>query len=580
MKKILLLTFLLLGIMSTVSWQLYTLDFQGNLMNGGGYLSTTKLINFINGNGANSFWGGFTTLTGVTLWIPKSITAGVNTFSCSTQIQGMYYNAKRGLRLFPIDENTRSSLMISDAGWSYNLLSLTWGLYTNCTGVNLPLDPNAVYGQVSWTYQGQTGALIAGFQMSTANNTYNVNVFSTGLQFVPTGSTGFVYGEIWDSLAGVGQVSGSYTPPPASCVIGSLPGVGSGTQWNITFINPVVANQNFVKGTNQCGYDCINNYTGSQCEIAPVYICTGTVPWPNSTINPATGFNQFHIKDAPGACGYVCTNSYTGALCEVAPVAPPAPPAPVVSYGGGWGGGSRVESDTCPQGDFSPSYYDGRCNGDTQVTDAIKNYVAVNSMTHSAAPDVKKVFDTFVSTYQKDKVRLGRNLINLKEISVKLRDSLTWSKQQLMTELIGLIDTKTSSDSVLSYIKTTADDRKNQWWYCNQKVIRNDLQVSTHQAPNGKDFNIWSNSYGLVSPDISPAINCFKDRNTLVGYINRRNKWSFASAPEKPLAKDPVKPAVISSSNDFDDNAINLSSTPVKPAVVSPIFDFSAFFDE
>ncbi|MDP2104286.1 MAG: SH3 domain-containing protein, partial [Candidatus Gracilibacteria bacterium] len=85
----------------------------------------------------------------------------------------------------------------------------------------------------------------------------------------------------------------------------------------------------------------------------------------------------------------------TGTNTVVITHATPTPPAPpVVSSGGGGGGGGGLRMDSCSEGDYSPSYYDGKC-GTKPVSGTTTTVPPVS--THSPAP-VVTVTPTYTPT--------------------------------------------------------------------------------------------------------------------------------------------------------------------------------------
>lgn len=122
------------------------------------------------------YWGN--SLTGILAWswwitlsTPENIylTWSASSATCYKQLEGLYYNAIRGSRLWPLDQKTLDKLKELD--WSYNGMIIQWWLYTNCTGTNI--QNNFVIGQVTHNQAGLKYELFAGLRYNLIDNNLN-----------------------------------------------------------------------------------------------------------------------------------------------------------------------------------------------------------------------------------------------------------------------------------------------------------------------------------------------------------------------------------------------------------------------
>lgn len=112
------------------------------------------------------------------------------TLYCDQQLQGLYYNNQRWLRIRPLDQTSLEKLKLIDS--SYNNLSLTWWLFLSCSGQNA----NEVYGQISSSVDGEDYKIIAWVDMDLINNSYN-NLFAASLLLVDNKLTGHLFDNRW-----------------------------------------------------------------------------------------------------------------------------------------------------------------------------------------------------------------------------------------------------------------------------------------------------------------------------------------------------------------------------------------------
>jgi len=217
----------------------------------------------VNFNVQNAFNGIFLWRANKTLTTPVTVTIGSTTISgCTQQLQGLYYNNQRWFRLRPIDQNTLTGMQAIDP--SYNALSLTGWLFTNCSGVS----SQNVYGALGHVRGGHIYRILGGVGFDFANKTWT-NVASWSWTKLWSANTG----RLFDSQWAIGQF-------------------------------------------------------GSRTGSSVLPICTN-----NATNYPAC--NQC-------ATGYQMVNGQ----CVIR------------TSGGGW---TYLTPDVCPDGDFSPSYYDRTC---------------------------------------------------------------------------------------------------------------------------------------------------------------------------------------------------------------------------
>lgn len=95
------------------------------------------------------------------------LTGTSNSATCSEQLEGLYYNAIRWSKLWPLDENSLQELKNLDS--SYSDMTLEWWIYTNCTGTNM--DSDFVIGQVTHNQRGLKYYLFAWLRYNVAENT-------------------------------------------------------------------------------------------------------------------------------------------------------------------------------------------------------------------------------------------------------------------------------------------------------------------------------------------------------------------------------------------------------------------------
>lgn len=93
------------------------------------------------------FWLNARSLTG---WEVVSISwSAWWTKTCHKQVRWLYYNAQRWNRIWPLDNATKNYLLSYNS--SYNNLTISWWLYTSCSG-----DEYSIYWQISYQVSGDS----------------------------------------------------------------------------------------------------------------------------------------------------------------------------------------------------------------------------------------------------------------------------------------------------------------------------------------------------------------------------------------------------------------------------------------
>lgn len=106
---------------------------------------------------------------------------------CTEQLRGLYYNNQRGLRLWPIDQNTLTGLQTIDSG--YNAMTLTGGLYTSCSGK----PAGAVYGAVTQYRGNHSFSLIGGVNYNFASKMWLPSFGQTLYKYSNTSASGWIF---------------------------------------------------------------------------------------------------------------------------------------------------------------------------------------------------------------------------------------------------------------------------------------------------------------------------------------------------------------------------------------------------
>lgn len=111
-------------------------------------------------------------------WLPtdqilpaEQITLGGSTRYCTKRVRGLYFSNAWGARLWPLDALTLYGLTTLDN--SYSNVVMTGGFYTSCTNPantgNLELF--SIYGQMTYSWRGQTYSLSMGRRYDPIANT-------------------------------------------------------------------------------------------------------------------------------------------------------------------------------------------------------------------------------------------------------------------------------------------------------------------------------------------------------------------------------------------------------------------------
>jgi len=151
----------------------------------------------------NDFAGMFFRTTGTNLTTPETIhmSWSAQTINCYQKINGIYYNNQRGRKIWPLDTGNLAKLTTQDSG--YAVLQITWGLYTNCTGVSgYTPSATAVFGQITHTRSGTTFNVIAGVNYNFTGN----DIAWTGFWNTLYGISNVASGYIFDNYGGIGEV--------------------------------------------------------------------------------------------------------------------------------------------------------------------------------------------------------------------------------------------------------------------------------------------------------------------------------------------------------------------------------------
>lgn len=158
----------------------------------------------------NAFNGLFFWRDTKTLSTPVSVSLWSATIAgCTQQLQGLYYNNQRWFRLWPLDESTLTGLQAIDP--SYDALSLTGGLFTNCSGSGV--SSQAVYGALGHIRGGHTYWVLGWVEFDFANKTW-VPTFSGSFLKNGAQATGWIF----DSQGAIGEFGAwTGTVPPDVC---------------------------------------------------------------------------------------------------------------------------------------------------------------------------------------------------------------------------------------------------------------------------------------------------------------------------------------------------------------------------
>ncbi len=130
---------------------------------------------------------------------PQTISLNNHSKTCTKQVRWLYFNAQRGKRLWPLDQETLELLQQQNS-W-YNNLELTGWWYTTCdSGANY-----GIFGAITYTRWQLTSHVIAGVKIDYANNRLYSGMANNLQYFDNKTPIGYIY----DSNGGVGFVWGS-----------------------------------------------------------------------------------------------------------------------------------------------------------------------------------------------------------------------------------------------------------------------------------------------------------------------------------------------------------------------------------
>ena len=138
--------------------------------------------------------------------------------SCTKQVRWYYFNPARGLRVWPLDQDSLSYLRSTDS--SYNNLSLSGGIFI-CNDSSM-----ALYGSIAHHWKFNTYYLIAGVNYSFIDNSYLPN-FMQSMLFV----NGLSIGYMFDSYGGIASLFGSWLMVDAVCGNGIVESPEICDQW-------------------------------------------------------------------------------------------------------------------------------------------------------------------------------------------------------------------------------------------------------------------------------------------------------------------------------------------------------------
>ncbi len=151
----------------------------------------------------NDFWGGVFWLPIKSLTTPQEITDNKgNKKTCTKQLRWIYYNAARGARLRPLDNETLA--LLSWTGWYwYNNLQINWWLYTSCW----PNDQYGIFWVIQYVRWGTESYIIAGTKLNYQQNDY-ISEFANTFEYFNNVTP---LGYFWDSVWWIWFIGGSIT---------------------------------------------------------------------------------------------------------------------------------------------------------------------------------------------------------------------------------------------------------------------------------------------------------------------------------------------------------------------------------
>ncbi len=192
---------ILLWALYTVSQASLTLNFPD--INISSFQNKFSLVHFM--APGNNFWGSIFWLASKSLQTPIHIqfTSNPETKTCTKWVRGLYFNSQRGKRLRPLDQDTL--VLLQQQNNSYDTLTITWGLYTTCSGGTN--NPYSVFGYIKYTRWGKDSHIVAGTQLDYKNNKM-IPAFANSLQYF---DNKVPLGYLYDSNGGIGYIWGALT---------------------------------------------------------------------------------------------------------------------------------------------------------------------------------------------------------------------------------------------------------------------------------------------------------------------------------------------------------------------------------
>lgn len=151
----------------------------------------------------NDFWWWVFWLPMKSLSTPQTIIANGANKSCYKQLRGIYYNAARWARLWPLDQETLE--LLTSTWWQgYDNLQITWWLYTSCGS---SADQYGIFWVIQYTWWGTISYIIAGTKLNYQQNDYTSEFAHTFEYFNNVTPLGY----FWDSVGGIWFVGGAIT---------------------------------------------------------------------------------------------------------------------------------------------------------------------------------------------------------------------------------------------------------------------------------------------------------------------------------------------------------------------------------
>lgn len=149
----------------------------------------------------NDFWWWVFWLPIKSLNSPQTITAGGVTKTCYKQLRWIYYNAARGGRLWPLDQETLGLLTWTWGIW-YSNLQVNWWLYTNCW-----TDQYGIFWVITYIRWWTTSYIIAWTKLNYQQNDY-ISEFANTFEYFNNVTPLWYF---WDSVGGIGFVGWAIT---------------------------------------------------------------------------------------------------------------------------------------------------------------------------------------------------------------------------------------------------------------------------------------------------------------------------------------------------------------------------------